>query len=295
MSADGSAARPLHESLLHAGELASEPRPESRWAYPLVGLLLASAFVLYHVAVLLVWNTPGKGLAKQFHATFLKSVKGYEYFKGTRNTQSWSMFAPNPNRSNNFVHVYVRDHEGDDWDFEQDIWEVDRYPYIWYDRGGKVNRRIDGKKHFQRIYGAWVCREWERRHAGEAAKSVTFIRRITRVPAARDVIEQGGWDQWSAPFKQTEQETITCKTIPHGTLPNAHRERYGLPLIDEDEQFIEVRTKTWWDELERERQRAERETKRAQREAAAKQRWDGKLGDDEDDEGAGGEEDSPDH
>ncbi len=255
---------PLHELLLHADPVASERRPKSRWAYPLWGLLFASVFVLYHTSVLLVWNMPGKSLAKQFHSAFLKKVKGYEYFKDTRNTQSWSMFAPNPNRTNNFVQVYVRDQTGQDWDFEQDIWEENRYPYIWYDRRGKVNRRIDGKKHFQRIYGAWVCREWERIHDGEPAKSVTFIRRITRVPQAKQVIANGGWDQWQAPFKQKEQETITCKTIPHGTLPNELRERYGLPLIDEDKEFISVPNKSWWVKQERER-RAERAAEREAR------------------------------
>jgi hypothetical protein len=173
------------------------------------------------------------------------------------------MFAPNPNRTNNFVMVHVRDQHDREWDFEQDIWEEHRYPYFWYDRRGKVNRRIDGKKQFQRIYGAWVCREWERMHGGEAAKSVTFKRRITTVPEAQEVIDNGGWDQWQAESKVVEQETVTCKTIPHGTLPNSLRERYGLPLIDEDEHFIEVKNQTWWDKQEADRARAEREARRA--------------------------------
>ena len=268
----------LSESLLHAQPALFDRRPNSRWAYPLWGLLLVSVFVLYHTAVLLVWNAPGKSLAKDFHAAFLSKTKGSDYFKATRLTQSWEMFAPNPNRTNNFVHVYVRDQSGQDWDFEQDIWEEHRYPYFWYDRRGKINRRIDGKKSLQRMYGAWVCREWERQHGGEPAKSVTFVRRVTKVPEARQVIERGGWDQWSAPFKQTEQETITCKTIPHGTLPNALRERYGLPRIDEREHFIPVTNKTWWDIQEDQRLRAEREQWRRSAE-----------------EDATGEEDSPDY
>ncbi|MFO7561002.1 MAG: hypothetical protein R6X02_00035 [Enhygromyxa sp.] len=259
----------LAESLLRSEPSPSERRPNSRWAYPLGAMLLVSLFVLYHASVLLVWNLPGKGIVKDFHSGFLKHVKGYEYFRGARLNQSWSMFAPNPNRTNNFVHVYVRDQDGVDWDFEQDIWEENRYPYIWYDRRGKINRRIDGKKHFQRIYGAWVCREWERMHGGESAKSVTFIRRVTRVPPADVVIAKGGWDQWNAPSKQVEQETVTCKTVAHGTLPNELRERYGLPLIDEDSEFIPVKQRTWWDQREQERRRAEREAQRA----AARERW----------------------
>jgi hypothetical protein len=276
---DGSAAAPsrLCESLLHGAAVAAERRPESRWAYRLGGILLVSVFVLYHASILIVWNAPHKGLAKPFHSTFLNKTKGYPYFKGTRNTQSWAMFAPNPTRTNNFVQVYVRDQDGQDWDFEQDIWELNRYPYIWYDRRGKVNRRIDGKKGFQRIYGAWVCREWERIYAGTPAVSVTFIRRITKIPDARVVIENGGWDQWKAPFKQVEQETIHCKTIPEGTLPNALRERYGLEPIDEAEVFIPVRQKTWWTEIERQRKREQVQAERDARQAAARERWDSRV------------------
>ncbi|PRQ04665.1 hypothetical protein ENSA5_05790 [Enhygromyxa salina] len=263
--AKGADAGPLHESLLHAAPARVERRASSRWAYPLWGVLVVSLFVLYHVSVLLVWNSPGKGLAKDFHKTFLKQVKGYEYFRGTRNNQSWAMFAPNPNRTNTFMRVFVEDQSGELWDFEQDIWGEDRYPYFWYDRRGKVNRRIDGKKHYQRIYGAWVCREWARQNNGEAAKSVTFVRRWTRVPKPQEVLaKKGGWNQWEAPHKQTEQETITCKTVVHGQLPNELRERYGLAPIDEEKEFRQVRTRTWWDKAERERERLEREAKRTQ-------------------------------
>lgn len=247
---------PLHERLLHAPPVTSERRPTSRWVYPLWGILLVSVFVLYHASVLLVWNIPGKGLSKGFHSSYLKHTKGGDYFKGTRLTQSWGMFAPNPNRTNTFLRVFVEDQQGQVWDFEQDIWEEHRYPYVWYDRRGKVNRNVDGKKHHQRMYGAWVCREWERIHGGEAAKSVTFIKRWTVVPKAEEVIKRGGWNQWEAPFKQVEQETITCKTVVHGTLPNYLRERYGLPLIDE-KQFRPVVQRTWWDKQERERRLAE--------------------------------------
>jgi len=290
-----SSSEALAESLLRAEPGSSDRRSTSRWAYPLWAILLVSVFVLYHGSVLLVWNLPGKGISKGFHSSFLKQVKGYEYFKGTRLTQSWQMFAPNPTRTNNFVQVYVRDQHGVDWDFEQDIWQENRYPYVWYDRRGKVNRRIDGKKNLQRIYGAWVCREWERMHGGEPARSVTFIRRVTRVPEPRRVIAARGWDQWQAPFKQVEQETVTCKSVAHGTLPNHLRERYGLPPIDEDQQFVPVEIRTWWDQREHERRRAEREAKRA----AVRERWargkpapgrsDGELNE------PPGEEDSPDH
>jgi hypothetical protein len=251
---------PLHESLLHGEAVPSGQRPGSPWAYSLWGILVVSVFVLYHASVLLVWNMPGKGLARSFHSSFLEQVKGKQYFGGTRNNQSWAMFAPNPNRTNNFVRVYVEDLEGGLWDFEQDIWELNRYPYLWYSRMGKINRRIDSKKQLQRMYGAWVCREWERQHDGQPAKAVVFVRRVTRVPHSREVIENGGWDQWQAPSEQTEQETINCKTTLHGQLPNELRIRYGLePRSEEEERraFHDVTIRTWWDKAEDERKRAE--------------------------------------
>jgi hypothetical protein len=234
--------------------------------------VVVSVFLLYHVSVLLVWNSPGVSLAKTFHDSFLAQVKAHEYFRGTNNTQGWDMFAPNPTRTNSFVHVFVTDHAGELWDFEQDIWEEDRYPYFFYDRRGKINRRIDGKKGFQRIYGAWVCREWERMNGGEAAVSVSFVRRWTTIPEANEVIARGGWNQWEAPYKQLEQETITCKTITHGQLPNELRGRYGLDPIDEDKHFRGIREKTWWNVRESERIKAEKAEQAAAAKPSAKRR-----------------------
>ena len=262
----------LAARLLAEPAAASERRPERRWAHGLGGVVFASVFLLFHVTVLLVFNTPNKGLLKDFHASFLAKTHGDDYLKGTRLTQSWGMFAPNPNRTNVFIRVFVEDQDGQVWDFEQDIWGDERYPYVWYDRRGKVNRNLDGKRNYQRIYGAWVCREWERTHAGEPAKSVSFIKRWTVVPQPREILDQGGWNQWEAPFKQKEQETIVCKTVVQGTLPNVLRARYGLPAIDEETEFRPVADRSWWDKQERERERAEREAEREAARAAARER-----------------------
>ncbi len=237
-------APPLHESLLHAAPAPSEPAPERRWAYSPRVVLLVSALLAYHLAVLLVWNGPGRDLATRFHAEFLEASGGYAYFRATRNDQSWSMFAPNPDRTNNFVKVYVIDERGELWDFGQDIWGQDRYPYVFYDRRGKVNRNIDGKRHYQRIYGAWVCREWARQRGGEAPRAVRFVKRWTKVPEPSAVLERGGWDAWAAPHELFEQETITCRKAAHGTLPNELRARYGLPAVDE-RAFKPVEIETW--------------------------------------------------
>jgi hypothetical protein len=247
------AAARLRESLLRGEPAPSGPRARSPWAYSPWGILVVSVFVAYHAAVLLIWNSPNVALTKPFHKAFLQSIKAYEYFGGTHNSQSWEMFAPNPNRTNAFVRVLVVDQNGDLWDFEQDIWELDRYPYLWYSRMGKINRRIDGKKHYQRMYGAWVCREWERHNGGQPAREVAFVRLWTVVPTSEEVIANGGWDQWLAPVKQVEQETINCKSTIHAQLPNDLRERYGLEPLADEKLFRPVVQKTWWDKQEAER------------------------------------------
>ena len=246
----------LTESLLHAEPAASEARPERRWSYPLWGVFVASLFIAYHSVVLLVWNLPGKGLNQQFHKTTLDTLQGFAYFNGSRNNQSWAMFAPNPNRDNTFIKVFVEDKDGEIWDFGQDIWGQSRYPYLWYDRRGKVNRNLNAKKNNQQIYGAWVCREWERQHGGEAPKSVSFVRRYTIVPKPKQIIANGGWDPWGDQYKQSEQETITCKTTAGAQLPNDLRARYGLPEIDEKAIRPTV-IKTWVDTREAERKNRE--------------------------------------
>ncbi|NVB43083.1 hypothetical protein G6O69_34995 [Pseudenhygromyxa sp. WMMC2535] len=245
----------LQESLLHGAPTPSERKPERRWAYPLWGILLVSLFVALHSAALLVWNLPGKGLSGKFNKEFLDKSHGRDYIDAAWLNQSWGMFAPNPPRSNTFVLVFVEDQDGQMWDFEQDIWGEDRYPYWFYDRRGKINRRIDGKKHYQRIYGAWVCREWERQNGGVPPKSVLFVKRWSKTPTEDQVIEQGGWEQW-AEWRQSQQETITCKTTVNAQLPPELRERYGFSP-EGDNEFRPVRLQTWWDKAERARSRAE--------------------------------------
>lgn len=248
------------------GEEAVDERPKSKLGRFVRGLLAlaTTGFVAYHTLVLMVWNTPGKGLAKTFHSKVLDVTKGSAYFQSTSNSQSWAMFAPNPNRTNVFIRVLVTDEAGETFDIKHDIWEVDRWPYFFYDRMGKINRRIDGKKSYQRIYGAWVCRQWEREH-GELPDHVQFVKRFTRVPAPRDALRMGwGWDPWELPSKQVEQEKIDCKRTVHAQLPPRLRERFGMEPAPDDH-FRDVRIPTWHTRIEQEQLRAEREAEREQR------------------------------
>lgn len=239
------------ERLLHGEFAPTEKAPGRRWAYPTIGIVFVSFFIAYHTTILLAWNTPKSGLGKRFQNTFLSKTYARRYFSATSNTQSWAMFAPNPNRTNVFIRVLVTDPDGKEWDLGHDIWKKDRHPYWFYDRMGKINRRIDGKKGYQRVYGAWVCREWAEANGGVAPESVRFVKRWTRIPTPRAIRSKGAWgyDPWKLKSHQKEQETIRCATVVNGQLSNEHRARHGFPAL-EDDGFKPVRIRTWKDTKE---------------------------------------------
>jgi hypothetical protein len=256
----------LRSALLEAGDPVADEQPRGPLRRRLAAALAfgVSLFAGYHALVLLVWNTPGGGLARQFHTRVLDVAKARPYFNGTSNSQSWAMFAPNPNRTNVFIRVLVTDQAGDTYDLKHDIWQVDRFPYWFYDRIGKINRRIDGKKSYQRIYGAWVCREWEREH-GELPDHVQFVKRWTTVPTPAQAVHMGwSYEPWDLPSKQKEQETIDCENTVHAQLPPDLRERYGMEAAPEDH-FRGIRIPTWWTKAEQERERAERQRRLEER------------------------------
>ena len=243
---------PRSRRLLHGPqELEPTARPDG-WSYPLIGMFVVSLFIAYHMAVLLTWNTPSNGFAKQMHRQVLQSTHGRRYFTAISSTQSWSMFAPNPNRTNVFIRVLVEDQEGEWWDMGHDIWKVDRFPYVFYDRMGKVNRRIDGKKGYQKAYGAWMCRQWGLTHEGVLPTRVKFVKRWTRIPKpdtlVRKALETGEWgyEPWKLKSRQKEQEVIDCNKTVHAQLDNEMRARHGLAQLDDDG-FKPLRVRTWWD------------------------------------------------
>jgi hypothetical protein len=287
MSADNDQAPEggLAKGLLH--DPVPEPERPRKWAYPRWGMVLVSLFVAYHATVLLVHNLPNKGLSKNLHKWFndphevellgktrKPSLAMRTYMRATGNTQSWAMFAPNPHRSNTFMKVMVKDAEGEVWDMQHDIYGRRRYPYLFYDRMGKINRRIIEQKGYRRHYAAWVCREWERTHEGEPADEIQFVKMWTRVPPPQKLIHEAqgnplkmGYDPMELELFQRKEDGVRCRTLQHGQLPNYLRERYGLPLLEDESTFKKIRQRTWWDK----KQTKERiEAAKAGREGAAK-------------------------
>jgi len=262
----------LASSLLH--EPISDDDGRGRWAYPLWGKVLATAVILLHTTVLLVWALPGKGLAKGTHKYFNEHFEMSTYLRATGTRQSWAMFAPNPNRTNTFVRVLVEDEEGEVWDLKHDIYGKREYPYLWYDRRGKINRRIARTAGYRRHYAAWVCRQWEK-EKGVLPKEVRFVKMTTRIPTPKKLLKitKGkpwrGYDPMKLKLKEKDEGKFTCATTVHAQLPDYLRERYGMEPA-EDGHFRKARIRTWVDVQEQAEKKRAREEKRAKREADRK-------------------------
>jgi len=253
----------LAERLLRA-PIAGDDRPGRRFAYPWWGMLIMSVLIGYHALILIVHNTPSKGLGRGLHRHVNDKLEAGDYMTAASLNQSWAMFAPNPHRSNTFMKVLIVDQAGETWDLKHDIHGVNRYPYLFYDRMGKINRRLIEETGYQKYYGAWVCREWERTHGGEPAKEVQFVKMWTKVPVPRDSIRTWGFDPLSLKLEQREAEKINCKTTPHAQVPNYLRDRYGLPPI-EDGVFRGVHLRTW---VDAKKSREQAEARKREQEAA---------------------------
>jgi hypothetical protein len=285
----------LAETLLHR-PIATDDRPRQRWSYPIWLQLVATLFILYHGVILLVHNLPGKGLAKGAQKVLNEKLDANTYWQASGNTQSWAMFAPNPHRSNVFMKVMVKDEAGEIWDLKHDIYGKREYPYLWYDRMGKINRRLIDQKGYRRHYAAWVCREWEKEHGGEPAEEVQFVKMWTQIPSPQAVFERAngnifrmGFDPMELALKQREEDIISCATNRQAQLPDYLRERYGLPP-GPPRHFKELSLRTWWDQKESERLQAERQ-QRLGKPAKTADDDDGEIAEAEggDGEGEGGE------
>lgn len=253
-----------------------DDRPGKRWAYPPFLMLLVSLAIAYHASVLLVHNLPGKGLAKEVHTFFNEKLQAGNYMRATGNSQSWAMFAPNPHRANMFMKVLVKDANGEVWDIKHDMYGKRSYPYLFYSREGKINRRLIEEKGYRRHFAAWVCREWEMDNNGEAPEEVQFIKMWTQVPPPekaypRKVDSDGdgekdsyyiGYDPMQLHLNQREEDTIRCSTSYHGQVPEEIRARLGLPETNSG-RFRDVHVRTWWDNKKAKEKQAERDAAKA--------------------------------
>lgn len=264
----------LAQTLLHS-EIPTDDKPGRRWAYPVWAMLLVTCAIAWHGTILLVHNLPSKGLSKGLLTYFNKEYDMHNYMRTTGSTQSWAMFAPNPHRSNIFMKVLLvtEDEDGEEevLDLKHDIWKKRTYPYLWYSRRGKINRRIVDQEGYRRHYAAWVCRDWERK-TGTLPVEIRFIKMWTRIPTPEKLLKMTkgrpwlGYDPTRQHLNQREEETIRCKSTQQGQLPPHLRERYGMEPAPEGH-YRPIKIRTWVDKREAERRKAERDKKRAEIEA----------------------------
>jgi hypothetical protein len=217
-----------------------------RWAYGPVATALVSLFILYHTVTLLQHTTPSAGLAQKFSKTLGEALQAGGYMRATSNIQSWSMFAPNPHRSNMFLQVFVELEDGSVIDLEHDMYGRREYPYLIYDRMGKINRRLIEQDRYQRHYAAWVCRDWALKHGGEMPARVQFVKMWTKVPHPAKVIPTMGFDPMELKLTKERLASVECATTQHAQLPDEIRARHGLPPLPEGA-FRDVPVQTWWD------------------------------------------------
>lgn len=224
----------------------AEDRPDERWAYTGKAAALVSLFILYHLLALLQHTTPSVGFSAQWSRGLAAALRIPQYMRFTSSVQSWAMFAPNPHRTNAFLQVKVDTVDGYEYDLRHDIYGRRDYPYFFYDRFGKINRRLLEQDRYQRPYAAWVCREWALQHDGVAPVRVKFTKMWTKVPEPSRLYGTMGFDPYRLTLHKEKLQTYDCAKIPHGQLPDHVRARHGLPPLPEGA-FVDVPQNTWWD------------------------------------------------
>lgn len=223
--------------------------PERRWAHGGKAAVLVSVFILYHLVALLVHTTPSAGFAQPFNHALAKALGVGWYMRFTSSVQSWAMFAPNPHRTNSFLQVRVETQDGDEYDLLHDMYGRRDYPYFFYDRMGKINRRLIEQDKYQRTYAAWVCRDWAMTHGGEAPRRVLFTKLWTRVPHPRSVYSTMGFDPFQLRLSKENLPSFDCATTQHAQVPDEVRARLGLPPLPPGA-FQDVQQLTWWDRVQ---------------------------------------------
>jgi hypothetical protein len=230
-----------------ARDLAAAREPGPALAYSAIGRALALFAFCFHTGavgltlfppfpVFNAWRSPAKGVFGSW-----LSVSG--------TTQSWEMFAPNPPRSNTFMKTVVVEADGDRWDLRNNAFEIRPNPWIINDRMRKMHRRMIGKgKWYLRYWASYECREWALR-TGEEPEAIEIWSINTRIPSPDAVniwqpkkfkgrqdpsgaITGRPYDPRALRVKESLVQTHQCGK--DGKLPVYMKERYGLPLTDED-------------------------------------------------------------
>lgn len=191
------------------------------WAYGPAGRLAAGGLFAYHLIALLLWQMP-----RWPALPYRDSVRGLvaPWMDVTSTRQLWSMFAPNPPRSNIALRTRVIDADGVEHELQGELAYHPGRPTLLHDRWRKIAGGVTGQRpELVPWHARWVCRTWERDH-GAAAREVV----LERVSAAIEPFAPGPVDF----IRAAKVEPITrvqCASEPFAQLDDEVRARYGLP------------------------------------------------------------------
>ena len=224
-------------------------------AYGATGRALALGAVVWHASAVALHLFPSypifnkwKSPARSIFSTWLR---------GTGTSQSWRMFAPNPPRANTFMKTVVVLEDGRRFDLRNNSFHYDEEsgppsrpnPWIINDRMRKMQRRMVGKgKWYLRYWAQYQCREWALEH-GEMPQKIVISKLVTHIPPPEVIsfwvpekfrghkhssgaVSGQPYDPRKLKVSERDVQTHSCRN--GGELPLFMKERYGLPITEED-------------------------------------------------------------
>ncbi|MCA9636191.1 MAG: hypothetical protein KC420_09220 [Myxococcales bacterium] len=198
-------------------------------AYGTLGRTIALAFTLWHAASVTLILFPAFPVMGKWRPA-ARSIFA-SYTAGTGTSQSWRMFAPNPPRGNTFMKTVVVEPDGDLWDLRNNSYSYRPFPWIWNDRMRKMHRRMVGKgKWYLKYWAEYHCREWFL-ETGVWPTRIEIYKITNAIPSPEQVAKKG----WYRPRDlKTSTSLVETHRCPPEGLPAFMKERYGIPLTDDD-------------------------------------------------------------
>lgn len=220
------------------------------WAYRPLGRTLACYVCAYHILAITIWLLPEKYSFSTFRTPAQKQVE--PWLEITHTTQSWTMFAPNPPRTNTFLKVVITDPQGQAIDQHSDVYACfenpededicrSTYPIPWlfYSRQRKINRRIaggtpDSEGWWQKWHARWFCKQWAYDHGGELPQKVELFKVWYPIPSPNESWNNGPYtpqEQYLAHKQEKLVYTAHCITEATAQPNQEIRRRRGLPTV----------------------------------------------------------------
>ncbi len=209
----------------HAARPSPTSTDELRWAHGPAGRLAAGLFVAYHAVALAAWQVPAWP-STPWRDGARALVEPWLELSFTR--QTWWMFTPDPPRVNAALRTVVVDQDGVEHDLETELNLPDNLtrPYLWHDRGRKINEAVVGHRRWiGRWHAGYHCRRWALEHDGAPPRAVVLHHLEAPMPP-RAPLDAAAFF-WS---KVQERGTLTarCDEFAYAQLDDEVLTRHGL-------------------------------------------------------------------